>query len=463
MRRNKKRNKFILLLVLLLVVTIGYAAISTILKLNGTVGINKHTWNVHWENVDNQRGVPPISEATITDDGSENSDAAVNFSVQLNNFGDFYEFTVDAVNEGDVNAKVAIIDLYYNNQIVSDSNPLPSYAKFTITNYDGTEVNMGEVLPKKVGDTPGRKRYTVRLEYSDDNINVGDVNNIDPTETYTFGFRVNYQFTKEEGSSGGDTPIERDLALGDYFTLVPDSDGYTVLSSDTGYSTDAFINPQELTLWRVVKKNSDGTYDAVSEYISNSKVRFKGKQAYANYPDILKNIAAQYAKSGYTVGTRALGYDGQTLRISNIDDFDVLFEEYQENYNHYYTPTKNVGVGEEYQGGIRGDTLYLKDSQMVSQFYRTYEDYGMLAYQYNSSSHEEESICYWIPSRYVYEERASLRYINYNGTLSFSVVYNENGDATDDTTCGIRPIITIKANLRIIDGTGNKSQPYIFE
>ena len=47
MRKNKKRNKFILLLVLLLAVTIGYAAISTVLKLNGTVGVNKHSLDIH--------------------------------------------------------------------------------------------------------------------------------------------------------------------------------------------------------------------------------------------------------------------------------------------------------------------------------------------------------------------------------------------------------------------------------
>ena len=47
--RNKKSKKYLWLLLLLLAVSIGYAAISTTLKITGSATVTKQTWNVYWD------------------------------------------------------------------------------------------------------------------------------------------------------------------------------------------------------------------------------------------------------------------------------------------------------------------------------------------------------------------------------------------------------------------------------
>ena len=45
--KNRKKNRILLLLILLLAVTIGFALLSTTLKINGISGIKKNTWDIH--------------------------------------------------------------------------------------------------------------------------------------------------------------------------------------------------------------------------------------------------------------------------------------------------------------------------------------------------------------------------------------------------------------------------------
>ena len=46
---NKKRNKkLFLMLILVLAVSIGYVAIATTLKINGTTTVKGARWNVYW-------------------------------------------------------------------------------------------------------------------------------------------------------------------------------------------------------------------------------------------------------------------------------------------------------------------------------------------------------------------------------------------------------------------------------
>ena len=66
---NKRKKKVYLYLLIILGLTIGFALLSTTLKINGVAGINKNTWNIHWD--DESVVVTPNSVAgnTPTVDG----------------------------------------------------------------------------------------------------------------------------------------------------------------------------------------------------------------------------------------------------------------------------------------------------------------------------------------------------------------------------------------------------------
>ena len=105
--RRRKNNKIYVLIVILLVLTIGFAALSTTLKINGAAIINKNTWSIYWNNVHNEKGITPSSGPTIGNDQEPNT--LVTFTVDLDQPGDYYEFDIDAVNAGTIDAKVSLI------------------------------------------------------------------------------------------------------------------------------------------------------------------------------------------------------------------------------------------------------------------------------------------------------------------------------------------------------------------
>jgi hypothetical protein len=109
------------------------------------------------------------------------------------------------------------------------------------------------------------------------------------------------------------------LKVGDYVYMRPASVSYTIAAEDTGCTstsycggyTDQTINPNELTLWRVIRVNADGTYDVVSVYASSTEVEFYGATGYKKFVGTLNKIAEQYTGK-YVVKTRMMGYEETT-------------------------------------------------------------------------------------------------------------------------------------------------------
>ena len=262
--------------------------------------------------------------------------------------------------------------------------------------------------------------------------------------------------------------------LGDYFTLVPDVATFTVRASATGYTSDQTINiagtsaSNGLRLWRVIDIHKDGSVDAVSEYVSADVVYFKGTTGYQHLVATLQLIASQYAKSGYTIGTRMMGYGGQTpviqTKSSTCDDttcqttttyaFDGSTKTAPTTTT---TPDPTTGTGQEYLGGVGGDTLYLKDYLLVTNVYG-----NVKAYKVGTTTYAN----YWLASRRFYWYSATSfnfngRYVNTSGSLSgyycryLLYVWTDNPSGYY-----LRPIITLKSGVTTSGGSGTKESPY---
>lgn len=157
----KKKRKVYLYLIVILGLTIGFALLSTTLKINGNASIKSNTWDIHWENV------KPNSESTITTEtpGISENATKVTYEVELELPGDFYEFTVDAKNDGSINGEILDIrhNVYQvvNGEVSTEETTLPSYIKYSIV-YDGTEnaPTVGDLL--EAGE---KQIYRIRIEY----------------------------------------------------------------------------------------------------------------------------------------------------------------------------------------------------------------------------------------------------------------------------------------------------------
>ena len=245
--------------------------------------------------------------------------------------------------------------------------------------------------------------------------------------------------------------------VGDYISMTPTTSSYTTEPKYTGYDTTETINPKELNLWRVIRVNDDGTYDAVSEYVSSTKVTFKGKTGYQSFVGYLNVLASKYENRKYTVGSRIMGYNGQTEFISDTSYFDGTSTK----AGTEWTSSTSGTPAEEYLG--RGDSLYTTDYELVKAAY------GGTANSYAKANKAGTSTAtaYWLGSRfYIYS--SSTRF-NFNGWYVLSdglVVRNcprgyKSGSWNDyNNDYALRPIITLRSGLTAT-GNGTSDNPYV--
>lgn len=156
MRSNRKKNRIILLVVLLLVISIGYALVFTDLKIDGILGINKQTWDVHFENIRVKSGsITPVHAATINSQDT----TKVSYEVYLENPGDYYEFEVDVVNNGTMDAMITDISSTNNGNPIS----LPSYIEYKAKYSSGTDL-----VEKHLLEAGSRDTYIIGVYFKSD-------------------------------------------------------------------------------------------------------------------------------------------------------------------------------------------------------------------------------------------------------------------------------------------------------
>ena len=156
MKKNRKNGLVVAIVMLLLVgISVGYAAISTTLNINGTSSIGGTTWDVHFENVKVSSGsVTATTAAKVETDTTK-----VTYAVTLSQPGDYYEFTVDVKNAGTLAAKLSAVPTLSGVSTAQDV-----YTNYTVTYSDGTTIKAGDTLA--AGAT---KTLKVRVEF-DSNI-----------------------------------------------------------------------------------------------------------------------------------------------------------------------------------------------------------------------------------------------------------------------------------------------------
>ena len=174
-KKSGKKVVLSLLALLLLTITVGYAALSTTLNINGTSKINNATWDVHFANLTVTEGSVSATKAATIDSGK----TAIDYNVELIKPGDFYEFTVDVTNTGTIDAKLDDAPILSGVSAEQDV-----YTNYTVTYSDDTAINANDKLA--AGAT---KKLKVRVEF-DRNITNSQL----PTEAQPLNltFAMNY-------------------------------------------------------------------------------------------------------------------------------------------------------------------------------------------------------------------------------------------------------------------------------
>ena len=212
--------------------------------------------------------------------------------------------------------------------------------------------------------------------------------------------------------------------VGKYVSMTPTSTLYTISKELTGYTSDQTINPSELNLWRVIKVNSDGIVEMISDNVSSVKVYFAGQTGYLNFVGSLNTIAAQYSNDRYVQSTRHMGYNDQTESCSSISS-------------------------------CGSDLGYQADANIVTSAI------GSLV---ASKPGESSPIETWMASRNIGSDWTNKTFyaaflVITSGGVESDWLYRSD-DANNNKGGAIRPIVVLKSTSIKLSGDGTENSPY---
>ena len=177
--KDKNTNNFLAIILLFVVfLSLGYALLGQELNTTGVTNFDNASWSIHFV------GSPTdsFSEASVSVVGthSYSSDyTSLSFSDSLSIPGDFYEFTVDIVNDGTMDAMINSFQI-----LPTLTAAEQEYFDYIITYSDGIEVDNYHLL--EAGDTE-----TLRVAFI---YKIIDDTSLYPTEDedYTISLTINY-------------------------------------------------------------------------------------------------------------------------------------------------------------------------------------------------------------------------------------------------------------------------------
>lgn len=156
-QRQGQTVAIVALAIAIMVMAVGFAAATygQTLNLNsGTATVKSSKWSVHFDSTSYKE-----TDGSVVATTKNVSDTSMDFTVTLSNPGDFYEFTVNAINDGTFDATLNKVTM---STLTAEQ---AKYLTYTIivdgTSYTATTENIGKALAK----TSGSHSVKVRVEY----------------------------------------------------------------------------------------------------------------------------------------------------------------------------------------------------------------------------------------------------------------------------------------------------------
>lgn len=210
----------ILLIIVITCISIGYAAISSNMLINGTAIIQNKKWKIYFDNVNiNEQSV----SAKVEPETVGNNTISIGYEVDLAKPGDFHEFTVDIVNDGDL---TAVLDEF---SVTELTDAQKKYLNYTVKYNDGNAIAKTDTVAAHSSE-----KLLVKIEY------LKDVTSADlPTADEKISLNVEMTYVPEssnsqEGGNTGENPGEnpsedsKESAIADQMVL-----GYAWTSDGT--------------------------------------------------------------------------------------------------------------------------------------------------------------------------------------------------------------------------------------
>ena len=170
----KRKNKvtYLIFIVMILLLGLGYALLTTNLNITGTTVLKDNRWDIHFENVQVTSG-----SVTATTPAIDQAGTTVSYGVTLDKPGDFYEFTVDAVNDGSIDGMIDSISSKLNG---TEITTLPNALEYSVTYADGVAITNNQIL-----EADDSESIRIRVGYKTD-IEISDLPSTEQTLNLLF-------------------------------------------------------------------------------------------------------------------------------------------------------------------------------------------------------------------------------------------------------------------------------------
>ena len=302
-------------------VTVGYAALSTTLSITGKGTLSKNSWDIHFENlviVDN--GASVVTTAPTID----STKTKVSFNITLSKPGDTYEFTVDAVNKGTIDA---MLSGFSATSLTTDQQ---KYLTYTVTYSDGATISTKDYLKKGTSET-----IRVRVRFKDD-LSATDL----PSSAETLNLTATFVYVQADSTAKerakpsilcirDNTATIEDLMLGDKLYCDVNGDGTYNESTEIFYylkdldsdSTSAVLIYNNVT-------SSDYVAYSKTNTLNGPTIASKYLPTISEWPNVSLTKAIRDIKSQDSdFIIKGFNYSGYAARLPSLSEVESCANE----------------------------------------------------------------------------------------------------------------------------------------
>ena len=307
-----------LVVVCVFTLTIAYAALNAVLTIQGSAQVTSADWDVHLANPKVTNGSVTTTVPTLA------TGKSLTFSTTLNMPGDFYEFTVDVVNSGSIDAMIEKVTK--TPELTADQ---AKYLNYEVSYQNGESITNKQVIA--VGVTmPIKVRVEYRKDLSSTDLPTGQVQ-------LTLGLVLDYVQSDGTGTSVKDNGVYKPVSangsldaigtvvtIGDqqFYTIGTEGDNVKLLSMYNLYVGGVYNRG-----WTAYGAETTGKQDSTMlGYVSGQSIRI-GTTAFSsdtqkgtNYSDYSGSIVEGYVNNYKTILESDYGVDVVEARLITKDE-----------------------------------------------------------------------------------------------------------------------------------------------
>ena len=305
--KDRKTLSLVLCLVLVCVftLTVAYSALSAVLTIQGNARVSAADWDIYLNNPRVTNGSATTNVPVIK------TSSTLEFETTLNMPGDFYEFVVDVVNAGDIDAMIE--NVVKTPELTTEQ---AKFLKYEVSYQNGESITTKQLLAK---DTT--MPIKVRVEYRND-ISASDL----PITATTLDLALTLEYIQSDGTgtsvnnNGVYDPfkIGNELCIGEEcFYVISSSD--TTITMMTKYNL--YVGGDYNTSLISYGDEATGMQDStMNGYVSSGKP-WRGITPFSNSTqDYVGSIVEGYVNDYKTLLETNFGVDVLEARLITYDE-----------------------------------------------------------------------------------------------------------------------------------------------